>query len=95
MEEWNYHKERFNKSQNILELGFSTFYLNRTNVSGVIKGGVIGGKEQKGNYKIDARFNKEGLIKRIIKISEKKENITISNKNAINFIEEFDFDINM
>ncbi len=94
MEEWNYHKERFNKSQNILELGFSTFYLNRTNVSGVIKGGVIGGKEQKGNYKIDARFNKEGLIKRIIKISEKKENITISNKNAINFIEEFDFDIN-
>ena len=83
MEEWNYHKERFNKSQNILELGFSTFYLNRTNVSGVIKGGVIGGKEQKGNYKIDARFNKEGLIKRIIKISEKKENITISNKIAI------------
>lgn len=92
MEEWYYHKERFSKATDSLELGFSTFYLNRTNVSGVIKGGVIGGKEQKGNYKIDARFNKEGLIKRIRKIEEKKDYISLSNKNAIDLIDEFDFE---
>lgn len=49
------------------ELAKSTFFLNRTNVSGVIKGGVIGGYKQLGKYKIDARFNKSELINRIQK----------------------------
>ena len=91
IEEWHYHKERYNNSLDLLELGFSTFYLNRTNVSGVIKGGVIGGKKQQGKYKMNARFNKEGLIKRISKIVDKKKYITLSNKNATDFIDEFDF----
>jgi DNA adenine methylase len=51
----------------LLQLGFSTFFLNRTNRSGIIKAGVIGGKQQTGNYKIDARFNKKDLISRIKK----------------------------
>ena len=52
------------------ELGFATFYMNRTNRSGIIKGGVIGGLQQNGNWKLDARFNKDNLIKRISKIVE-------------------------
>lgn len=72
-----------------LELGFSTFYLNRTNISGIIKGGIIGGIKQKGNYKMDARFNKEGLVNRIRKIAEYKDKIIITNfcvKDLINRI---------
>jgi DNA adenine methylase len=56
----------------LLELGFSTIFLNRTNISGIIMGGVIGGKEQKGNYKMDCRFNKEQIINRIKKVAAYK-----------------------
>ncbi|MGB2580420.1 MAG: DNA adenine methylase, partial [Minisyncoccia bacterium] len=59
----------------LLELGFSTFFLNRTNRSGVINGGVIGGLEQKGNFKIDCRFNKKELIERVRLIAGYKQNI--------------------
>ena len=53
-------------------VGFSTFYLNRTNRSGILKAGVIGGKQQNGKWRIDARFNKNDLIQRIKKISRYK-----------------------
>ena len=49
----------------LFDLGFATFFLNRTNRSGIINGGVIGGVKQKGEYKIDCRFNKDNLIDRI------------------------------
>ena len=57
------------------ELAFATLYLNRTSVSGVIKGGVIGGKNQDGKYKIDARFGKENIIAKIKKIATFKDKI--------------------
>lgn len=70
-----------------LELGFSTFFLNRTNRSGIIKGGVIGGKNQNGKYKIDARFNRKDLISRIKKISRYASRIHIYNLDAVDFIQ--------
>lgn len=69
-----------------LEIGFSTFYLNRTNRSGIIKAGVIGGLTQTGNYKIDARFNKEELAKRISTIACNKNHIKLYNQDAIKFL---------
>lgn len=82
-----YHKIYLN-SQNALEveLAKATFFLNRTNVSGVIKGGVIGGLDQSGSYKIDARFNRESLIQRIMRLNEHKKNIILSNLDAIAFL---------
>lgn len=72
-----------------LEIGFSTFFLNRTNRSGIIdKAGPIGGYSQQGNYSIDCRFNKQHLISQIQKIAEFKDHILIYNMEAINFIEE-------
>lgn len=72
-----------------LEIGFSTFFLNRTNRSGIIdKAGPIGGYSQQGNYPIDCRFNKQHLISQIQKIAEFKDHILIYNMEAINFIEE-------
>ncbi|QIC08419.1 DNA adenine methylase [Brevibacillus sp. 7WMA2] len=71
-----------------LNVGFSTFFLNRVNRSGIIdKAGPIGGLEQTGNYLIDCRFNKADLIKRILRISEYKDAIKIFNMDAMDFIE--------
>jgi len=71
----------------ILELGFSTFFLNRTNRSGILKGGVIGGKAQSGKWKLDARFNKSDLISRIQRIARYANRITLYNLDASCFIE--------
>lgn len=85
---WNEQKlVQLNKSlATPLELGFSTFFLNRTNRSGILTAGVIGGKNQTGNWKIDARFNKENLIARILRIAEKKNSIHTYNLDAVDFL---------
>lgn len=70
----------------LLELGFSTFFLNRTNRSGILSGGVIGGKEQTGNFKIDARYNKEDLIERIESIAEYADRIELTSIDAVELI---------
>ena len=71
------------------ELGFATFYMNRTNRSGIIKGGVIGGLEQTGKWKIDARFNRESLISRIESIAFRKKDIHLYNQDITTFIEHY------
>lgn len=76
-------------SHSILEVGFSTFFLNRTNRSGIIdKAGPIGGMEQNGNYLIDCRFNKASLIQKIQKIAKYKNKIEIYNMEAQDFIDQ-------
>lgn len=76
------------KEHSIIELGFSTFFLNRTNRAGILKGGVIGGKDQSGKWKLDARFNKTDLIARIQKIASYSSKIRLHNKDAAIFIKE-------
>ncbi|MEM1126639.1 MAG: DNA adenine methylase [Bacteroidota bacterium] len=71
----------------LLELGFSTFYLNRTNRSGIIRGGIIGGKAQAGEWKIGARFNKADLVRRIRKIARYRSRIVVSNLDASVFLD--------
>lgn len=70
-----------------LELGFATFFLNRTNRSGIIGGGVVGGLEQNGPWKIDARYNKEGLIERIRKIGRHRGRVVLSNEDAVKYVD--------
>lgn len=79
--------QREYKTVDMLELARSTFFLNRTNVSGVISGGPIGGLEQKGKYKIDVRFNKPELIKRIEDISRFSHRIQLSNRDGKDFLD--------
>lgn len=74
--------------QNSIELGFSTLFLNRTNRSGIIMGGPIGGFEQKGTSQIYSRFNKQTLIKKINLIYEQKNRIKLTRKNATKLIPE-------
>lgn len=89
--EWKKQKEiQFNKNNvPIFDLGFSTFYLNRTNHSGVLKAGVIGGLNQTGKYKMTARYNKEQLIERIKIIAQNKDHIILHNYNAIDLLHRY------
>lgn len=92
MDSWYHYKEvqRNACSADLFELAKSTFFLNRTNISGVIKGGVIGGLEQKGKYKIDARFNKDDLVARIQKMARFKKRISVSNLDGLIFTKKMD-----
>jgi DNA adenine methylase len=89
MEEWYRQREIQDKPEDhsTLEVGFSTFFLNRTNRSGILRGGVIGGKDQTGAWKIDARFNRKDLIKRIERIGRYANRIRLYDQDAIHFIE--------
>ncbi|RCK53789.1 hypothetical protein TH25_04650 [Thalassospira profundimaris] len=70
-----------------LELGFSTLFLNRTNRSGIIKAGVIGGVQQLGKYKLDCRFNKDDLIRKIMRIAGRRDGICLTNLDALDFLD--------
>ena len=88
IDEW-YRQHEICVNQNdkySFELGFATFYMNRTNRSGIIKGGVIGGLEQAGNWTMDVRFNRGDLINRIQNIASRKKDIKLYNKDISSFI---------
>lgn len=91
VEEWRRQKQVYINSGNrySLELGMAAFYLNRTNRSGIISAGPIGGYEQQGNYLIDARFNRQRLIKKIRLLSKYKAQIHIYNKDVRSFINNY------
>jgi DNA adenine methylase len=69
-----------------LSLGFATFFLNRTNRSGILNGGIIGGRDQSGPWKIDARFNAPELIHRIESIARLRKRINLSREDAFAFL---------
>ena len=89
IEEWKNQRriqDNKNSSKDLLALGFSTLFLNRTNRSGIIKAGVIVGLQQNGNYKLDCRFNKERIIQNIKLIASMREKIKLYNMDAEKFI---------
>lgn len=83
-----------NKSkENLFSLGFSTFFLNRTNRSGILLAGPIGGYKQSGEWKINARFNKKELKRRIRAIAKYKKQIDLYNLDAIKLIGQIHSDL--
>ncbi|MDF2656362.1 MAG: methyltransferase [Bacillota bacterium] len=88
LDQWHYYKDVYvNQYQhNIFDVGYATFFLNRTNRSGIINGGVIGGFEQNGKYPIDCRFNRNVLIEKIKLIHQYRHKIDVLNLDAIDLI---------
>ncbi len=86
--EWHNQKNIYSQGINAgqLRLAFATLYLNRTCFSGIIKGGILGGKSQKNNT-VDCRFNKQDIINKINDIYLRRNRIQVYNLDAINFIE--------
>ncbi len=70
----------------ILNYGIACLFFNRTNFSGILNAGPIGGKNQTSNYKIDCRFNKERIIKKIHDLSLLQENVTVKLEDALSFL---------
>lgn len=90
METWHKTREIINRYADYspIEVAFSFFFQNRTNFSGVIAGGVIGGKAQGGKYKLDARYPKTRLIRLMEKVAGFRDKVGICNMDAILFMEE-------
>ena len=91
IEEWSRQREiYFNSTRYSFEYGFSTFYLNRTNHSGILSSGPIGGRLQDNpDWTLDVRFNRQNLISRINNIAEKKAQIHCYNKDVLSFIDSY------
>ncbi len=91
MDEWHrQHEVHANhEDASLLDLGFATFYLNRTNRAGIIhSGGVIGGQKQDGVWSLDARFNKENLIERIHRVAKHRGRIKLYQLDAFDFTDQ-------
>lgn len=90
VEEWRKQRAlQYSKDDaGTLALGFSTFYMNRTSRSGILRGGVIGGVNQTGKWKMDARYNRKELIRRIEKIASYASRIKLYNRDASQLISE-------
>jgi DNA adenine methylase len=86
--EWSKQKAVYAKgtAAGQFALGFATFFLNRTNHSGILNGGMIGGRNQRGPWKIDARFNRFELLRRIERIGSFRDRIHLSCEDAIEFL---------
>jgi DNA adenine methylase len=93
VDEWRHQRDVYRAGTgNILELGFAFFYLNRTNRSGVLNAGVIGGQDQTGNYKIDARFNRGTLADRLTAIGELAGQIEVTDLDGRSVIRNYGAD---
>lgn len=91
IDEWKRQKSIYLSTEHsLIEKGFSTLYLNRTNRSGIITAGPIGGYNQNGNYKMDCRFNKTNLKDVIKLIAEYRDKITLSSVDGADFITKID-----
>lgn len=95
IDEWRKQKDIFmNSDSSCFELGFATFYLSRTNRSGILNAGPIGGntkaKQELANYKIGCRFKKENLINKLNNIVKYKDNIKVYNLDAMSFLKNID-----
>lgn len=86
--EWYRQKEIYVSSRCYsLELSFATLFLNRTNRSGILNAGPIGGYAQAGEWKLDVRFNKKTLVEKILTIAGQRDRISIYNKDIAKFLE--------
>jgi len=103
IEEWKKQKIVFNElqckksseltSDEIVKLGFATFFLNRTNFSGILRGATpIGGLGQKGKWKIDCEFNKSRLRPLIESIGDYSDRITVSDLDMTKNLTDNDYD---
>jgi DNA adenine methylase len=85
--EWDRQRTTYDTERRGFDLGFAFFYLNRTNRSGIMNGGIIGGRDQKGPWGIDARFNRKELAARVRALAKFRRAITVTRMDALTFLE--------
>lgn len=88
IDEWDRQRKIYLSSKRYsIDFAFATFFLNRTNRSGILKGGPIGGIKQVGEWSLDARYYTNTLIERIQLIASRKNDIKLYNKDIRKFID--------
>lgn len=93
IEEWHRQRDILktrSTNDNLLELGFSMLFCNRTNRSGILTAGVMGGLRQDGNCKLDCRFNKEKIIEKINVLSKLRDQVSVYNLDVNDFLNEIE-----
>jgi len=90
IDEWRRQREILQRpaAHSQLEVGFATFFLNRVNRSGIIGGGVIGGLDQSGPWKMDARFSRSDLVRRVERIAARRADIRVTRLDGARFLRE-------
>lgn len=86
MTQWYRQKAIQKRRATLLDLGFSTLFLNRTNRSGIISGGPIGGYGQNSEYALDCRFYRETIIEKIQRIAKRRDQISLYRMDAKDFL---------
>jgi len=87
IDEWHRQRAIYTSGgESDVELGFATFFLNRTNRSGILNARPIGGLEQQGKWKIDARFDRQQLAARIRGLSQYRSRVTICEEDGASVI---------
>ncbi len=92
IDEWKKQKRIYETTPNECKLAFATLFLNRTNRSGIMNGGPIGGMDQSSQWKIDARFTKETIIERLTQIKEYKRQIKVFRLDGIDLLKKLELD---
>lgn len=89
IDEWWKHKQvlQYPENHSSTDVGFAAFYLNRCNHSGILTGGPIGGYQQSGTWKLDARFTRKDLSNRIERIALYEDRIHPSSLDALDFLQ--------
>ncbi len=92
MDQWFYWRDVMNNkvSATNTEIGFATLFMNRTNRSGILKAGVIGGKAQNGQYELGDRFKKDVIAERIKRIASRRSQISIYKQDALELLDHCD-----
>lgn len=85
VDQWRQQRELYTRCDvdSRLRLGFATFFLNRTTRSGIVhNGGPIGGYDQTGKYKVDARYNSAELVRRVVRIGAYSDRIDVQGEDG-------------
>lgn len=86
IDSWHEHRAIYTGDRSIaddLELAFATFFLNRTNRSGILDARPIGGLQQTGTWKIDARFNRTALAWRVRELGHYRHRVIVSENDGV------------
>lgn len=90
IDEWRRQKEIYTTAKAYsLDLAFATLFLNRTNRSGILNAGPIGGYSQAGEWKLGVRFDRAKLISKIEAISARRNHITVYNKDIFSLLQHY------
>ena len=72
--------------QNELEAAGAFLFFNRTNYSGIIKGGPLGGKKQLSKYKLNCRFNKGRIADKIRSLKALEDKLKIIQIDGLEYM---------